>query len=163
MHRLITLLAVAIFSGAALAARAQENKACGLATAAELEGVLGGKVAGLKGNTVANVEICTGTAAKATVLLRLATAGTGGSPDAAAKGIEQLRSMGAQVDVKTFGAITCSTVTPSRNMEAYGFNTTCTVRKGDSLAGIEITSKSQADMVPIEKLHPLAEKMAGRF
>ena len=26
-----------------------------------------------------------------------------------------------------------------------------------------ITAKSRAGMVPIEKLHPLAEKMAGRF
>jgi hypothetical protein len=162
MYRLIAALALAIFSGASLEAGAQENKACGLATAAELEGVVGGKVSGLNGNTVGDVQVCTGTSGKATVLLRVAT-GAGSSQEAAARGIEQLRSMGAQIDVKTFGPVTCSTVVPPKKMETYGFNTTCTVRKGDSVAGIEINTKSQADMVPIEKLRPLAEKMAGRF
>jgi hypothetical protein len=31
------------------------------------------------------------------------------------------------------------------------------------VAGVEITAKSRSAMVPIDKLRPLAEKMAGRF
>jgi hypothetical protein len=69
----------------------------------------------------------------------------------------------AKVDVKTFGPITCSTIIPAKDKEMYGFNTTCSVLKGTTVAAIEITSKSRAAMVPIEKLRPVAEKMATRF
>jgi hypothetical protein len=71
--------------------------------------------------------------------------------------------MGGQVDVKTFGSITCSTLIPPKNLEQYGFNTTCSVVKGEQVAAVEVTTQSRQDMVPIEKLRPLAEKMAGRF
>jgi hypothetical protein len=144
-------------------AGAQANKACGLLTAAELNSVLGGNVAGLSGGSMpGDVQICTGSTPKARVMLRIARA-KGDSGAAAAKGLEIAKKMGAQVDVKTFGPITCSSLIPPKDKEVYGFNTTCTVTKGDAVAGVEITAKSQADMVPIEKLHPLAEKMSGRF
>ena len=45
----------------------------------------------------------------------------------------------------------------------YGFNTTCSIVKNDMVAAIEVQTKMQKDMVPIEKLQPLAEKMASRF
>lgn len=71
--------------------------------------------------------------------------------------------MGAQVDVKTFGPITCSTMVPPASLAEHGFNTTCTVSKANAVAGIEVTAKTQKDRVSIDKLRPLAEKMASRF
>jgi hypothetical protein len=77
------------------------------------------------------------------------------------KGIEMAKQMGIQVDVKTFGPITCSTMVPPANLVQHGFNTTCTVSKATAVAGIEVQAKSQKDMVSIEQLRPLAEKMAA--
>ncbi len=72
--------------------------------------------------------------------------------------------MGAQVEMKNFGPITCSALVPPANLAAQiPFNTTCTVTKGELVAGIEVTAKSQKDMVSIDKLRPLAEKIAQRF
>jgi hypothetical protein len=78
-------------------------------------------------------------------------------------GIEMVKQMGIKVDVKTFGSITCSTMVPPANLAQHGFNTTCTVSKATAIAGVEVIAKSQQDMVAIERLHPLAEKMANRF
>jgi hypothetical protein len=78
-------------------------------------------------------------------------------------GLEMMKNMGVQVDVKIFGSIVCSTLVPPSGKEQMGYNTTCTVSKGTAVAGIEVTAKNKEGMVPIEKLHPLAEKMAGRF
>jgi hypothetical protein len=52
---------------------------------------------------------------------------------------------------------------PAKSMEAYGFNTTCSVLKGGQVGAVEVTAKSRKDMVPIERLRPLAEKIAGRL
>jgi hypothetical protein len=49
-------------------------------------------------------------------------------------------------------------------MAAMGFGTTCTVTiKSPTIAVIEITAKNQKDMVPMEKLRAVAEKMASRL
>jgi hypothetical protein len=71
--------------------------------------------------------------------------------------------MGATVQVKTFGPIVCSTMIPPANMRQYGYNTTCSVTKGDVVAGVEIGARNRKDMVPIDKLRPLAEKLATRL
>lgn len=71
--------------------------------------------------------------------------------------------MGAQVDVKAFGPITCSTVVPPADLAQYGFNTTCTVSKASAVAGVEIVTKTQQDMFSMEELRRLAEKMINRF
>ena len=52
---------------------------------------------------------------------------------------------------------------PPANLAQHGFNTTSTVSKPTAIAGVEVIAKSQQDMVAIERLHPLAEKMANRF
>jgi hypothetical protein len=146
---------------------AADNKACNLLTAAELEPVAG-KLSAFSPMSLGTAEMCTASSANAKVMLRWAkkreSASPGGSPsDAAAKGLEIAKKMGATVDVKTFGPIVCSTLIPPKGKEMAGFNTTCTVSKGDTVAGVEVTAKAQKDMVSIDKLHPLAEKMAGRF
>ena len=147
---------------------ADGNKACGLLTASELESVLGAKVSlsGGGGMAVEGVELCSGQTSTATVMLRLSTGlnpGRDRSGGKEMKGIEMVKKMGAQVDVKTFGPITCSTIVPPESLAQYGFNTTCAVSKATAVAGIEVQAKSQKDMVSIERLRPLAEKMISRF
>lgn len=164
MIRLIGTLALIILRGSVFGFAADANQACGLATAAELASLLGEKVSGLNGGALpgGNAQMCSAKTPKASVLLRIAKGG-GSSSDAARKGIEIAKQMGAQVELKTFGPITCSTIIPPKNLEVHGFNATCSVVKGNQVAAIEITAKARQDMVSIDKLRPLAEKMEGRF
>lgn len=147
---------------------AAANKACELLTASELQTALGATVT-LKGDGApgaAGLELCRGETPTAVVLLRLATGLNPGRDRSGATeraGIEAAKKRGAQVDVKIFGPITCSTIVPPANLAQYGFNTTCAVTKPTAVAAIEVTAKSQKDMVAIDKLRVLAEKMAGRF
>jgi hypothetical protein len=143
---------------------ANANHACDLMTVSELETVLGSPVAmkGAAPMASGKTEICTGQTPTAAVTLRLATdlnpdRDRSGSKEKA--GLELFKNMGARVVVKRFGPIICSTI---EHMQT-GFTSTCTVVKDTAVAGIEVTAKSRADMVSIEKLHPLAEKMATRF
>jgi hypothetical protein len=147
---------------------ADSNKACGLLTPSELQTVLGTTVSlsGGGGMPAGGADLCTGQTSTVTVMLRLVTGldpGRDRSGGTEKKGIEMVKQMGIKVDVKTFGPITCSTMVPPANLAQYGFNTTCTVSKPTAIAGVEVTAKSQQDMVSIERLHPLAEKMANRF
>lgn len=141
MIRFIRTLVLVSLLGPVLGFAADANKACGLATAAELESVLGDKVSGLHGGALPNtdVQMCSANTPKARVLLRIAKRSGGSSSEAARKGIEIAKQMGAQVELKTFGPITCSTVIPPKNLEAHGFNTTCSVVKesGTHVAAIE--------------------------
>ena len=151
------------------AGAADAAKACALLTPAEIESAIGLKVSdfnpGAAPGSLANPgtgDLCTGIAPAATILLRLAK--KSGASGREAKGIEAVKKMGAQVEVKNFGPIACSTLVPPANLAAQiPFNTTCTVTKGELVAGIEVTAKSQKDMVSIDKLRPLVEKIAQRF
>ncbi len=167
-------MAVAVCAGAVTASAqapvgaAHGNKACGLLTASELESILGAKVSlsGGGGMDVKGVELCTGQTSTATVLLRLITGldpGRDRSGRTEMEGIRIAKEMGAQVEVKTYGPITCSTIVPPKSLAEYGFNTTCTVSKATAVAGIEVQVKNQKNMVPIERLRQLAEKVASRF
>jgi len=153
---------------AAVVDAAEANRACGLLTSSELEGVLGGNVTMNGGAPMpgGKTEICTGLAPTTSVMLRLMTGLDPGRDRSGSKekaGIELFKKMGAKVDVKTFGPITCSTIEPPAEQTHKGINTTCTVTKDTAVAGIEVTAKGQKDMVSINRLRPLAEKMAGRF
>ncbi len=166
MNRFIAMLVLLVLLCSSLMAQAQANKACALASPAEVESVLGAKVAGLNAQQTggATTQICMGSSPKGQVMLRLAKRKSEETPgERERKGIEIYKKMGAQVDVQTFGPVTCSAIIPPKSLEAHGFNTTCTVSKGDTVAGIEITTKTRTDMVAIDKLRPLAEKMSGRF
>lgn len=74
-----------------------------------------------------------------------------------------VKKMGGQVEVKTFGAMTCSTLVPPASMPSMGFNTTCSLLKNGWVAAVEFTGKTRAQLMAIEKLRPLAEAMASRF
>ena len=167
-------MAVAVCAGAFAASvqapvgAADGSKACGLLTPSELQTVLGTIVSLSGGGGIAagGVELCIGQTSTAMVMLRLSTGlnperdRSGGTEK---KGIDAVKKMGIQVDVKTFGPITCSTMVPPANLVQQGFSATCTVSKQTAVAGVEVTAKSRQDMVSIERLHPLAEKMASRF
>jgi len=153
---LVTLFVPALLTAA-------DNNACKLLTATELEPVVGGKLSAFKGESYSSADVCTATSDNAKVLLRWFRGKKDSSPDAAAKGLEIAKKMGATVDVKTFGPIVCSTIIPPKGQEFSGFSTTCSVSKAANVAAVAITVKARRDMVSIDKLHPLAEKMAGRF
>jgi hypothetical protein len=51
---------------------------------------------------------------------------------------------------------------PGKTGVQMGFNTTDSVVKGTTVAAVEITAKARKDLVPIEKVHPLADKIAAR-
>lgn len=160
--------ALGIGEPAAVVEAADANKACGLLTASELEAVFGGKVTMNGGIPVpgGKTELCMGQAPTASVMLRLVTGLDPGRDRSGSKekaGIELFKKMGAKVDVKIFGPITCSTIEPPAEQMEKGINTTCTVSKDTAIAGIEVTAKKQKDIVSIDQLRPLAEKMAARF
>jgi len=155
------LLAAGLIGGACTQAAAQST-ACGLATAGELRAALGASVTGLANqNAPAGASFCSGQTPTATVSLRLAT--RPGQPGDEAAAIDAARNMGIQVDLRTTGQITCSTLIPPKALERIGFNTTCAVRKNGRVAAIEVTAKTQQSMIPMERLRTVAEKMAGRF
>lgn len=139
---------------------AQTPDPCTLVTPAEIESATGLKVTGLTKSPAG--PLCMGQAGAATVMLRIAK--SSGAAGREAKGAEQIKKMGGQVDVKSSGAVTCSSFDPPPAMAAQvGFNTTCSVTKDKTVAAIEITVKEKKDAIPIDKLRPLAEKMATRF
>jgi hypothetical protein len=154
---IVTAAHFALFPASALAEG--DGPACGLLTPAEVETALGARISSF---TEGAGGLCSAAGPAVTVMLRMAKKGA--APGREAKGIAVAKQMGAQVDVQTFGATTCSTLVPPPQMaQAMGFNTTCSIDKGDRVAAVEVTAKSQANMVSIEKLRALAEKMTPRF
>jgi hypothetical protein len=160
MKNKIVLSAVLALAAALPSMAAGADKVCTLVTPAELESIAGSEVT-MTANSLGNAQICSGRTPALSVMLRMAQRKPGGGNEAAGAAIAE--QMGATVEVKTFGAITCSTMVPPKGKEEYGFNTTCSVLKGTTVAAIEITAKSRKDMVPIDKLRPVAEKIAKRF
>src|SRR5262245_59022387 len=164
MCRTSTLIVALIALGAVVVtAQTPAHKACALVTDAEIQSALGSKVT-LRAGSMGDVQTCAGETPGARVLLRFFRRTTDRSGNVEQAGIDAFRKMGAQVDVKSSGGITCMTAVPPQNMAAMGFGTTCTVTsKAPTFAVIEITAKTQKDMVPMEKLRAVAEKMASRF
>lgn len=150
------------------AVASEGSKACGLLNASEIESAVGARVTldPVPSSPGGKGDLCTGMFPDGTLMLRLATGLDSGRDRSGSKekaGLEMMKNMGVQVEVKTFGPIVCSTLVPPAGKEQMGFNSTCTVSKDTAVAGIEITAKNKAGMVPIEKLRSLAEKMAARF
>ena len=155
--------AATLSSAPELVAQTSPGKACGLVTESEIQSVLGAKVT-LKNGAIGDVQTCNGEAPTATMTIRLfrRTGDPSGAKEKA--GIEAIKKMGAQVDVKSSGGTTCMTTVPPANMAQYGLSTSCTVtNKAPMFAIIEIQAKTQKDMASMEKLRSVAEKMATRF
>lgn len=143
-----------------------QNKACALVKPAELKAALGSKPPALTAQNFPGGEgtsTCTGlTSAGSMVLLRLASQANG-IGETEASGIEGAKKMGFQVEVKQFGPVTCSTMIPGPTIAGHGFNTTCSVLKNGQVAAIEVIAIGKENMVSMDKLQRVAEKMAERL
>lgn len=161
--------ALALISPVEVPVKAAEgSKACNLVAPAELEAILGSSVTLNPSPSVpgGKGEFCDGKLKDGRLMLRLVSGLDPGRDRSGSKekaGLEMMKHMGAQVEVKTFGPIVCSSLVPPPGKEQMGYNTTCTVSKERALAGIEVTANSKTGMISIDKLRPLAEKMADRF
>jgi len=145
---------------------AEANRACALVTVEEFEAATGLNVASVvpSGSAGSGREMCLGFGADKRVVFTLRIAKRTGPAGREEKGIEAVKKMGGQAEVKTFGPISCSTLMiPTGAAGQSHYSTTCTVMKGDTVAGIDIMAKSQSEMVPMDKVRPLAEKIASRF
>ena len=158
--RILTASLASIACASSLAALGQ-GKACALATPAELETVLGTK-ATLNPATMGGTDACSAKAGATAVVMRLIQR-TGEPPSEKTRqaGVEAVKKMGATVETKTFGPIYCMAITPSAQMAAHGYTTTCTVSKHPMYAVIEVKTEKQG--MPMDKLRPIAEKMSSRF
>jgi hypothetical protein len=176
MNRLIAALALIL--ACSLAGNAQV-KPCSLVTPAEVESALGVKVTGLDVNgEMGGMATCSGVAAnRMSVMVMFAGAGAqkgnGAQKGDDAKWADPLgelerqsresaKSIGAQMEVKRFGSsILCTTLIPPKQGP---YSTQCmAVKKPTGMGSISVLVRTQQDMVPIEKLRPLAEKMLGRL
>ena len=144
-------------AGAANAATVQTNKACGLLPAAEVEAGLGFKST-LSPNSLGGCMGPTPTHHTVGVELKAATPP---GPNDEATFIQFLKTQGLQAEFKKFGSTICWTGTPQKAGVAFG--SSCSITKGAQTATISVTAESAKDVVPVEKLHLLAEKMATRL
>ena len=138
-------------------AQAQGNKLCALLTPAEIEAALGFKVA-LSPNALGG---CMGpTPSRHMVSIELKAAPIPG-PDGQAQIVQAMKAHGIRMEFATFGPVTCSTGIPQKPELPFGTN--CSISKGGQTAIISVTAGSEREMVPLEKLRTLAEKMAPRL
>lgn len=171
MTRLMNTLALVLLASAT-AASAQVNP-CKLLTPAEIDGALGGKVTFAGSAQWGATPTCVGasTPKRMSIMLMFVPGNAGKADDpnwADPLGFleRQSRESGnrikAQMEFKRFGSsILCSTLIPPK---PGPYSTQCmVVKKPTGMASIGILVATQQDMVSIDKLRPLAEKMAGRF
>lgn len=168
MNRLIT--AVALLLLASLPAAGVQVDPCKLLTPAEIESVLGVKVSGFtRGRVQGSATVtCNGEAGKRMSVGLIFAAPKPGDPKIADPmawienySRESAKAIGAQLDVKRFGpSIICTSLTTPKQGP---YNTQCYNVKPPNMATITVLVPTQQEMVPMDKLRPLAEKMAGRF
>jgi hypothetical protein len=167
MKPLVTIL-VFVLVGSALPAIAQGDP-CKLLTPAEIEGVLGFKVSGFtRGSAPGGTMTCNGEAGKRMsvgLVLSIQKPGDPKIPDLMGwlenQSREGAKRIGAQLDVKRFGSsILCTAMTTPKHGP---YNTQCMAVKPTSTAMITVLVPTQQEMVSMDKLRPLAEKMAARF
>jgi hypothetical protein len=170
MNRLFAIFALIL--ACSLPSCAQVNP-CSLLTPAEIESALGVKVSGFgAGSPMNGTQMCTGTGAKRMMVMLAFSAADAqklndpkwadplGELERVAR--ESAKPIGAQVEAKRFGDnILCTTLVPPKQGP---YSTQCmAVKKPTGMASIGVLVGTRQDMVSIEKLRPLAEKMLGRF
>lgn len=168
MNRLITIFAFVVLA-ASLPAVAQVN-ACSLLTPAEIESVLGIKLSGFgSGLPTGPTPTCSGIAKNHASVFVMFTPGQPNDPNWADplgfledQSRASAKSINAQMGAKRFGSsIPCTRLIP---LKQGPYSTQCmAVKKPTGMGSISVMVKTQQDMVPIDKLHLLAEKMLGRL
>jgi hypothetical protein len=157
-------------SFAAVPACAAEHKSCKLLTAAELEPVTG-KVGEFNSfAVVANSETCLAKTANGTVTLRLtkqepqpAAKGKGVDPVALEKIRERSQKAQPNLEIKNFGDMACSKMSPRPGREAMGYTTMCVITKGNTQGAVTVMVKNAKDAVSMDALHSVAQKMVPRI
>lgn len=169
MNRLITAFAFVLLASW-LPASAQVDP-CKLLTAAEIESALGAKVVFAGSAQWGATPTCAGgsTAKRMSVMVMFVPGGKADDPNWAdplgfleRQSRESGNRIKAQMEFRRFGSSTlCSALIPPK---PGPYSTQCmVVKKPTGMASIGILVATQQDMVSIDKLRPLAEKMAGRF
>jgi hypothetical protein len=172
MNRLIAVFAFVLLAFS-LPACAQVNP-CSLLTPAEIESAVGVKLSGFGGNPLMSqhTPTCSGVAknrASVMVMFSPGDAKSAADPKWADPlgyleqlGRQSANSVKAQFDAKRFGSsILCTALIPPKRGP---YSTQCmAVKKPTGMATITVLVGAQQDMVPMDKLRPLAEKMLGRF
>jgi hypothetical protein len=120
---------------------------------------LGGR-AGKFGN-LGSDDVCYGQIGSLKVLIRTAKreGDFGGTKER--KALEMARSQGWQVEVKSEGELTCSSVMPPASQVQYGFNTTCSILRAGRVVAVEVTAPSQKEMVSMDVVRKLVQKAAN--
>jgi hypothetical protein len=158
------LAAAAVVMAAGLGpAGAGQPASCRLLQPAELESALGGKTAGLQRANLGPADACTGQVGTRTVLIRVAERRGDREGAVERQGIEVARKQGIQVDVKTEGDLTCSTMVPPASLAQMGFNTTCSIFRGGRVVAVEVTARSRDEMASMQVVRGLVEKAWSRL
>jgi hypothetical protein len=81
--------------------------------------------------------------------------------------VEKLRTMGYIIEERAFGEIKCSAILPPKSNKpgaaSFGNVTSCGGAKGRYFFSLSVSTQSAKDVLPIEKLKPLAEKATARL
>ena len=137
---------------------------CTLLKPAEIQSALASAPTSLVATSVASgASLCRSRAGKLSLLIRVAPRASGASGEKERKGIEIARKMGAQVEVRTEGDLTCSRMTVPPPLADLGNNLTCTVQKSGQVVGVEVTSPAAADLPSTAVVAGLARKAASRL
>ncbi len=168
MNRLITVFALVLLA-ASLPAVAQVDP-CKLLTQAEIESAIGAKATFAGTAQWGATPTCAGgSTAKKMSIMVMFTPGTAGDPHWADPlgYLEQMSrqsadSIKAKMEAKRFGSsILCTTLIPPKQGP---YSTQCmAVKKPTGMATISILVPAQQDMVSMDALRSLAEKMLGRL
>jgi len=167
MNRFTAVIALLMLAASSLAT-AQSRNPCTLLSKAEIESVVGGPISGLDGsNNMGGTQACSGVAKnRMSVMIMYVTSNQNqkvadpmGYLEAESR--KSAQSIGAKMDVKRSGNILCTTLIPPKQGP---YSTQCMVGKlPNSMASIAVMVTTEQEMVPIDKLLPLAQKMVGRF
>jgi hypothetical protein len=161
MNAWLGWLALAVLLVPAPVGAGQSSASCNLLQPAELESALGGKPTQFSSVSQGEADICTGQVGKLKVLIRVAR--RQGDGTAERQGIDAARRMGAQVEVKTEGDLTCSTVIPPVSLAHLGFNTTCSILRAGRVVAVEVTAPSQQEMASMDAVRGLVQKAVARL
>ena len=165
MNRLTALFALLIVASCSIAG-AQAKNPCTFLTPAEIESVLGIKVSGLTTPSQMGVtQTCGGVAKnRMSVTLMYVTSNQKVADPMGyleAESRKSANSIGAKMDVRKSGNILCTTLIPPKQGP---YATQCMVLKPpNSMAAITVMVTTQQEMVSIDKLLLLSQKMIGRF
>jgi hypothetical protein len=144
-----------------LAGAGQAPASCNLLQPAEIEAALGAKPVQFSAVSQGEADLCSGQVGKLKVVIRVAR--RQGDGTAERQGIDAARRMGAQVDVKTEGDLTCSTVIPPASLAHLGFNTTCSILRAGRVVAVEVTAPSQQEMASMDTVRGLVQKAVARL